>query len=468
MLRMAQHNPLIFVSESLEDRLDCEYYHPKYKEFYKIFDSSKYVIKDIGDKDVAYITDGDHSNPIYVENGILYLRAVNITSEGIDLENDIRYIPEIQNKKILKSELKPHDVLLVIVGATIGKTALVPEHLERANISRDVARIAVTKDINPRYILFYLDSKLGQMQIKRQTTGSAQGGLYLKSIKELKVILPSREVQDKITDSIQGYKDLAKENIREYRSRLSDIKKILQENLNVELKEKNTRTFATRPEDLKDRLDNFSCSPNYELLMATLKKAEEKGYCKLMKGNELKVQEIQMEEGEVKIKTFKYVDLGNTEKDFGKIIGFQEDFLFNLPTRARQMIYGNDILLPRPIGSTEGIVIVPKEFDKQLCSTGFIQIRPETSDEAILLWTILKSNLVQKQFFYLQSGSLQPEITPKNFKENIMIPMPNEDIKKKIVDEVKQKTEEAIEFKKKYVDSEEKAQQVFIEMLLNS
>ena len=110
---------------------------------------------------------------------------------------------------------------------------------------------------------------------------------------------------------------------------------------------------------------------------------------------------------------YRYIDIGNTEKELGSIQGHQEDVLINLPSRARQIIRENDILLPRPIGSTEGIIIVPKKYDGQLASTGFIQIRPKNHDEAVLLWAILKSRAVQEQLFYLQSGSLQPEITPK-------------------------------------------------------
>ena len=76
------------------------------------------------------------------------------------------------------------------------------------------------------------------------------------------------------------------------------------------------------------------------------------------------------------------------------IQGYKEDILFNLPTRARQIIQTNDILLPRPIGSTEEIAIVPEEYVNQLCSTGFIIIRSKNYDNALLLWSILKSDLV--------------------------------------------------------------------------
>lgn len=161
---------------------------------------------------------------------------------------------------------------------------------------------------------------------------------------------------------------------------------------------------------------------------------------------------------------YKYLELGNTDKDLGLVLNVEEDLLINLPTRARQKIKTNDILIPRPIGSTEGIVKVPKELNDQLCSTGFIIIRPKDEDEALLLWAIMKSSLIQQQFFYLQSGSLQPEISPENFKK-ILIPMPKEEGRKKIINSLKKDIEEAKKHKEDYNESLNKAKRILEETI---
>jgi hypothetical protein len=62
------------------------------------------------------------------------------------------------------------------------------------------------------------------------------------------------------------------------------------------------------------------------------------------------------------------------------------------------------MLIPAPVHSASDIIIVPKSLDGQLCSTGFIVIRPDSFENAVLLYAILKSDMVQKQFFHLQSG----------------------------------------------------------------
>ena len=469
-MEIIKNKPLCFVTESIEDRIDCEYYNPKYLDFYKTLESSKYPIKNLGDKNVAFITDGEHGNPDYVKEGVLYLRAINITSDGIDIKNNIKFISEERNKKLEKSELKPNDVLLVIVGATIGKVALVPENIGKCNISRDIAKISVRERINPEYVLFYLETFLGQTQIQRYKTGFAQDGLYLKNVKQLKIILPPKNIQDQIINEVEKYRKIAKDHLHEYQKVLDEIKKIIQEKLKIEIGEKKIKTFITNSDKPNDRLDNLYHSPNYKELLKKLKKAEESKYCKIIKGDGLNLPKVLIKKRKfekLKTKKFKYIDLGNIEKNFGTVIGFEEDILLNLPTRARQIMQENDVLIPRPIGSTGGIVIVPKEFDNQLCSTGFILVRPQKNDDAILLWTIFKSDILQKQFFYLQSGSLQPEITPKNFIGKVLVPMPKNEVRNSIIKEVKEKIKQIENFMTEYNKNIQKSKEVFVSMLFS-
>jgi len=257
-----------------------------------------------------------------------------------------------------------------------------------------------------------------------------------------------------------GHTDAGKEALH-----LNDLNHILTEFLNFEKGnfKSNDKIFIVSGEELDDRMDCYSHSPIYKRLINKLRIQEKKGKFDLIPASDLNIVDERIKKKEYeKISTnnYKYLELGNTDKDLGLILGIEEDLLINLPTRARQKIQTNDILIPRPIGSTEGIVKVPEELNNQLCSTGFIIIRPKDEDEALLLWAIMKSDLVQLQFFYLQSGSLQPEITPENFKGKVLIPLPKGKIRKQIVDAVKKDIEEAKKYKQRYDISLEKAKSI--------
>jgi type I restriction enzyme M protein len=212
-------------------------------------------------------------------------------------------------------------------------------------------------------------------------------------------------------------------------------------------------TFVAKKEDIQDRLDCYSHQPSYKKLLRYLHNLESKGKIVLKTGRDLNIikQMSKDEYEQSKLKSFKYIDIGNTEKDLGHIKGCEEDLLINLPTRARMVIKENDILIPAPVHSASGIIIVPKEFDGQLCSTGFIVIRPKDHKETILLYAILKSEIVQKQFFHLQSGINQQSITDENFKEFILLPIPKEDNDREaMIGKIKELRENAKELRKEY------------------
>jgi len=171
------------------------------------------------------------------------------------------------------------------------------------------------------------------------------------------------------------------------------------------------------------------------------------------------MKEVEREEN--KSHVFKYVDIGNTEKDLGEIKGYEEDILLNLPSRAKMRGKKNDILIPRPIGSTQGIVKVSSEFNNQLFTTGNIQLRPHNEDDSFLLWTMLKSNIMQKQFFYLQSGCSQPEISPNNFKKYVLFPFPKGEIRKEMMNKSKEYYQEALKHQKEITNLQDILRSVF-------
>jgi len=268
-----------------------------------------------------------------------------------------------------------------------------------------------------------------------------------------------------IADNV-GHNDAGKETLS-----LNELPTILNSFFDFEkgnLK-KTDKIFFTSGKEITDRLDCYNYAPNYKKMMKELREKEKGGSFDLIPSTDLNIIEERIKKKEYeKIKTnnFKYIELGGTDKDLGLILNVEEDLLINLPDRAKQIIKENDILIPCPIGSTEGIVKVPKEFDGQLCSTGFIIIRPNSEEEALLLWAIMKSNLVQEQFFYNQSGSLQPGISFENFKDRILIPMPKGKIKDNIIKKVREDIKDAISFKKEYSVSLDKARHILRDTIL--
>ena len=149
------------------------------------------------------IGDGDHGlikADSYTSEGIPYLRVQNLGwGTEITLDN-IVYISETTNAKIVNSTLKPNDILFAKTGATIGKTGIIPENIPIANTTSHVGKITVREKYNPKFILYVLSSQVGYNQFwESAAKKTTRPELSIDEIKAVKVVLPpTREEQDKI------------------------------------------------------------------------------------------------------------------------------------------------------------------------------------------------------------------------------------------------------------------------------
>ncbi|MBO5303414.1 MAG: hypothetical protein J6A92_05135, partial [Lachnospiraceae bacterium] len=157
------------------------------------------------------ITDGEHGTVPRVEKGegYLYFMARNITKDGnIDL-TETSYVPEEVHRKIYK-RCNPEigDILLVCVGATIGKCTIVPKDFEEFSMARSVALIKPDRQkVNSIFLISLLKSDAIQSDIFICAHAAAQAGLYTNMIINLDAFLPPLELQNQFAAFVeQTYK----------------------------------------------------------------------------------------------------------------------------------------------------------------------------------------------------------------------------------------------------------------------
>jgi hypothetical protein len=83
-------------------------------------------------------------------------------------------------------------LLVAITGATIGKLGIVKRYQSLA-FSGDLLRLRVSGGIDPHYLLFVLDHRIGQVQLTRWITGSTNGHLAPRDI--ARVLIPRLDDQ---------------------------------------------------------------------------------------------------------------------------------------------------------------------------------------------------------------------------------------------------------------------------------
>ena len=172
-----------FAETQHANRLDAEYFQPKYEELINIISSHAVYVKSISELQ-RYNARG--LQPQYIENGTLDV----ITSKHI-LENGLDYdafekTDESNWELQKKARISQGDILTYTTGANIGRTAYY-SRIERALASNHVNILRVDHEY-PEYVAFVMNSLIGRSQTERLCAGSAQVELYPKDIE--KFIIP--------------------------------------------------------------------------------------------------------------------------------------------------------------------------------------------------------------------------------------------------------------------------------------
>ena len=157
-------------------------------------------------KDVARkIVDGSHNPPAKQKTGFPMLSARNVAWGAIEF-NEFRYITkdafEAERKR---ADLQPDDVLLTIVG-TIGRAAVIPKSAEQFALQRSVAMIR-PNGLDSKFCMFQLLSERVQEWLRSSARGSAQQGVYLKTLGTLPMLVAPFPEQRRIVAEIEKQPD---------------------------------------------------------------------------------------------------------------------------------------------------------------------------------------------------------------------------------------------------------------------
>lgn len=135
-----------------------------------------------------FVRDGTHGSFKDVEIGIPLLSAKDIFDGKININENSRLISIDDYNTIHKNyELTNGDILLTIVG-TIGRTAMVNMD-EKFTLQRSVAILRVNEQISYNFLYYYIQTSAFQNRLKSVVNQSAQGGVYLNSLKKLNIKL---------------------------------------------------------------------------------------------------------------------------------------------------------------------------------------------------------------------------------------------------------------------------------------
>lgn len=127
-----------------------------------------------------------------------------------------------------------------------------------------------------------------------------------------------------------------------------------------------------------------------------------------------------------------YIDLSSVNKDTQCIEDVSEVNVENAPSRAKQIIHENDVLFATTRPTQKRVCIVERQYDNQICSTGFCVLRPLDCLESKYLFYCLLSDDFYSYIKPLEKGANYPAVTDGDVK-NYEIPVPPLSEQKSIV-----------------------------------
>ena len=152
------------------------------------------------DKLSYLITDGEHSTPRRITQGVYLLSARNILNHSLQLE-DVDYIDKEEYERIAKRVVPQEGDVLISCSGTVGRCCSVPAGV-KFQMVRSVALIRFKEEINHVFAEYMITSDYLQEQIKGSQTVSAQANLFQGKIKALKGFVPPIELQKQFADFV--------------------------------------------------------------------------------------------------------------------------------------------------------------------------------------------------------------------------------------------------------------------------
>lgn len=123
-------------------------------------------------------------------------------------------------------------------------------------------------------------------------------------------------------------------------------------------------------------------------------------------------------------KIFTYIDVSSICNNSFRITETKNILGKDAPSRARQIIYKNDVIFATVRPTLKRVALIPLELDDQICSTGFCVLRsnPEYLDYSYLYFYLLTTKINQK-VESLQKGATYPAINDSDlFEQEIYLP----------------------------------------------
>lgn len=128
----------------------------------------------------------------YQTEGVLFVTSENVLDGFIDVSSP-KYLPIEFNDKIKNSQLQNGDILINIVGASIGRCAVYNLSVEFANTNQAVCVFRPNNENDSDFIAYYIQLEHTQRRLLGNSVETARANLSLGDFRKFKFIIPENK-----------------------------------------------------------------------------------------------------------------------------------------------------------------------------------------------------------------------------------------------------------------------------------
>ncbi len=406
-------------------RIDNEYFSKCYIENEALL--QKFGYRSIG-KIVGTITDfGAYSQTNFIElqeQGVNFFRNQDVKNNTIDNSGCAKISNEVYNKLTLK--LQPNDILIPRTG-TLGNACVISENHLPASANQNLAVLRDIQTMLPHYVAVVLCSKVGLLQINRNSTGNVQQWLNLDAIKGIKIPTATENFQKEIQAIIKNSEKLLDESKNIYNC----AEQLLTDYLKVHSQKETWKNSSVKmlgdSFNITGRLDAEYYHPKYEQYEKTVK--ESKIGFTLIKD---KFEPI-TERCDRTLSQYQYIEIGDINVGTGiatpNVVLTEE-----LPANAKIMTKANDILVST-VRPNRGAVSILTQ-DDLLVSGAFTVLRESSDYPKEVLQVLLRLEMYRDWLLRYNVGTSYPVIKDADVL-NLPIPIFDSETTESVVENIR-------------------------------
>lgn len=151
---------------------------------------------------IEHTVDNRGRTPPVVSEGIPMAEVSQVAGNGFyTSDNYSKFITQESYDQFVRSDVKENDILFVTVGATFGKTCLVPSSPDFF-IAQNVVGFRCVEDVDPKFFMFLLSSSVFKEAISATNKSSTIDNVKVSDLVKTRLVIPPYEEQISIASRI--------------------------------------------------------------------------------------------------------------------------------------------------------------------------------------------------------------------------------------------------------------------------